>query len=480
VGHRQLPAAHGQLWEEAQMGKIADASIRDDALDHFFPLPNLLAEIGLRLGGYSLSALRASFVVAGAAAVPIFLVAALALGVGRLAALAATALFACSAYLSVAGRVALESHSPILTLCAALAACFHALRSQTAFSFALAGACSGLLMTEYTSYRLYPPLLAAMLAVSTWRAGGRAAARRFALHLGCAIAVMLPVLLVPNENPLRMLAEGVLRHRGDMAAAAGGGDWLVWASALGERIGRSASFAFLQGSANDLLPASAGVVDFYTGIAGLAALGYCATRARRDPAAAFLVVAAVATVVLAGALTQNPSRYRITPLPPLLFLSIALALDAALRRWPSFLPLRAGAVLLGALVAASCAFNLHLLAAALGDPWVAAEFGDRRVALALEIGRLQERFDRTVLIGTGETYLGEPNDFAFLYDVDRVHVLAGDLPDRPGILLVDEEHGEEARRLAAASGCFTAEYVYGPRQRVAFVVCEIGFTDEHR
>lgn len=473
LGIDDFPPPHGQLWEEAQMGHIADASIRDDALDHFFPLPNLLGETGLRLGGASLPALRAPFVAAGVAAVPVFLLAALALGAGRGAAIAATALFACSAYLSVSSRIALETHSPILTLCIALAACFYARRWRTSFAFALAGACSGLLMTEYTGYRLYPPLLAAMLALSVHADGRRAAVTRMALLLGCAVAVMLPVLVVPDWNPLHMLAEGILRHRGDMAAK-GDVDWPTWAWALVERVRHSASFVFLRGSNDYLLPVSTGVVDIYTGLAAVAALACVAVRARRDAAAAFLFVAVVATVVLAGALTQNPSRYRLTPLPPLLFLAIAVAIDAVRRPLTGGVR-RAATALVGAATAALCAVNLHLLVTAMSAPAVLAEFGDRALAVALEIQRLQQRFPGTIFVGTGETYMAESNDYSFLYDVERVRAVgaAGPLPDEPGILLVDEARGDEARRAAGAARCSMSEYRYGPESRVAFVVCEL-------
>ena len=469
TGLTEFPPPHGQLWEEAQMGQIAEASIRHDALDHFFPLPNLLAEVGFRLGGYSLLAMRVAFATASAMSVLAFLLAARALGVSRGAAIAATALFATSAYLGAAGRIALESHSPILTLCAALAAAFHAARAPSRFSFALAGACSGLLMTEYTSYRLYPPLLFAMLALAEYRsgAGARAAAGRLAIFAGTAVAVMLPVLVVPDQNPLEMLAEGILRHRQDMGTASLG--WRDWASSAAARVAKSASLVFLQGGTNDMLPASRGIVDPLTGVVGLVALGYCAVLARRSPAAAFLLVATVSTVVLDGALTRLTERYRITSLAPIYLLAIALLLDAALRRWRS----PAVAVAAGAAIAAACAFNLYILfGIAMRDPDVAEAFADRRLALALEIARLQNRFDGVVLLGTQETFLAEPNDFSFLYDLERVQLFdpAAGLGDIAGIALVDERLADSLRALPTISDCSTNVFRYGNYQ-IPLVAC---------
>lgn len=465
----EFPPPHGQLWEEAQMGQIAEASIRHDALDHFFPLPNLLAEVGFRLGGYSLFAMRAVFATASAISVLAFLLAARALGVSRGAAIAATALFATSAYLGAAGRIALESHSPILTLCVALAAAFHATRAPSLFSFALAGACSGLLMTEYTSYRLYPPLLFAMLALAEFRARppAREAAVRLSIFAGTAVAVMLPVLVVPDQNPLAMLAEGILRHRQDMGTAELG--WVEWSSGAASRVATSASLVFLQGGTNDMLPASRGIVDPFTGVVGVAALAYCAVLARRSPAAAFLLVAALSTVVLAGALTRLTERYRITPLAPIYLLAIAVLLDAALRRWRS----PAVAVAAGIAIAAACVLNLHtLFGIAMRDAAVAEAFADRRLALALEIARLQDRSDGIVLLGTQETFLAEANDFSFLYDLERVRLVdppAG-LTDVAGTVLVDERLADPLRTLPTISECSTNEYRYG-NYRIPLVAC---------
>ncbi len=456
----EFPPPHGQLWEEAQMGQIAEASIRHDALDHFFPLPNLLAEVGFRLGGYSLFAMRAVFATASAVSVLAFLLAARALGVSQGAAIAATALFATSAYLGAAGRIALESHSPVLTLCVALAAAFHAARAPSRFSFALAGACSGLLMTEYTSYRLYPPLLFAMLALAEYRAGtgARAAAVRLSIFAGAAVAVMLPVLVVPDQNPLEMLAEGIFRHRQDMGTAEL--SWREWAGAAAQRVATTASFLFLQGNSNDMLPTTRGIVDPFTGVVGVAALAFCAGRARRSPAAAFLVTATISTIVLAGVLTRLPERYRITPLVPIYLLAIALLIDVALRRWRS----TALAVATGTAIAMACLFNLYVLfGIAMHDPGVAEAFADRRLALALEIARLQKRSDDVVLLGTDETFLAQANDFSFLYDVERVKAVdpSAGLADVAGIVLVDERLVDSLRALPTISDCSVNQYGYG-------------------
>lgn len=468
-----FPPANGQLWEEAQMGHIAAASIAQGSLDYFFPIPDLIAESGFRLFGVSMQALRLPFVAVGTAALPVFFVAARMMGLSMGATSLIGALFATSAYLSATSRVALETFSPILTLCIALAVSFYAARSTSLFSVALAGLGNGLLATEYTSFKLYPPLLLAMITLALWRdpalapRRGMAVATRVALFLLCAGAVVLPIALVPYDNPLRIFGEGILRHHNDMARTGIG--WPEWWHRAAQRVAESASYAFVRGSSNGLLPTTNGVLDFYTGSIGVAALAYCAVRARRSASALFLAVAIVSTIVLAGLLTQNPARYRLAPLVPLALLAIGMALDALRARWPG----RLVPTLAAFVVVALCAVNLHLLfGVAMSDPLVLAEFGDRRIAVAHQIAALQRDYDATVLLATRERYMGGANDFSFLYDLDRVEIV--DLDRAPpldrGMLLADIEDADRVRALATTGDCVEKHYRYGAHS-VGFLVC---------
>jgi hypothetical protein len=467
----EYPPANGQLWEEAQMGLIALDSVRYDALDSYFPLPNLIAEVGFRLFGASMTDLRRPFLIAGIAAVPVFFLAARALGASAFAGAAATALFATSAYLASASRLAFETHSPTLTLCAALATAFHASRSRSTGAFALAGCFAGLLMTEYTSFKLYPPLLMAMLVLALRAAPETRrtaiAVARIGVFALAAIAVMTPLLIVPGAVGVQV--EGIVRHRAGIEHTRS--TLTERTLATGTRVRESAAQIFLRGSSNDVLPATTGVVDPYTGILGLAALAYCAYRAPRSPQALFLVATVGATVVLAGLLAQNPARYRITPIVPLYFLAIAMAIDGLRRRWSS--P-RLGAAI-AVVVSTLCAVNLHLLlVVTVRDPHVQAEFGDRAMALALEIDRLQRKFGGPVLLDMPEVYLGHESDYAFLYRVDRVRVVRerADFAHLDGVLLADAARAGELRALPTTSDCSTETYEYGPLLSFAFFVCE--------
>lgn len=464
------PPATGQLWEEAQLAKIAVDSIRHGSLDSYFPIPNLLAESAYRLFDVSLTTLRLPFLAAGIAAVPVFFFAARALGVATIAYAAATALFACSAYLAASSRIAFEPQSPMLTMCAALAACLAAARQPDAGRMAQAGFFSGLLMIEYTCYKIYPPLLFTMLvhaiAIHPVRIPIAVALARLGVFAAFAVAAMAPILLVPGSIFIQI--EGIIRHRAGLP----GGPALAWESVAAalDRIVVSLGQIFLRGSSNDVLAADTGVLDLYTGVIGSAALGFCAFLARTSPPALFLVLAVPTTAVLAGILTGNPARYRLTGLPPLYFLALALTIDATVRRWPSAW---IKATITSA-VTVLCAINLHLLlAVTVHHPSVHAEFGDRAMALGLQIAELQRRGD-TVLLDVAEEYLAVDNDYAFIYDLDRLRLVRArsDYDRLAGVILTDPQRKSEMQALPSVSDCREVTYAYGPLLSFTFLVCE--------
>jgi hypothetical protein len=119
--------------------------------------------------------------------------------------------------------------------------------------------------------------------------------------------------------------------------------------------------------------------------------------------------------------------------------------------------------------------NLHLLlVVTVRHPQVRAEFGDRAMAQALEIDRLQRTFDGPVLLDTNETYLGQPNDYAFHYDLDRVRTVRerADLSRLDGVLLTDAWRAEDLRATPSIGACSTETYDFGPLLGFSFLVCE--------
>jgi len=463
-----FPPLDGNLWEECQTGTVAEGSLLTGGLDQFFPITNLLAESGFRLFGKTMLGLRLPFVLLSIASIPIFFAAARALLRTAEAALAATALFASSAYLGAAGRVALESMAPIATLCAALWATFYACRARTLTAFTLAGLASGLLLLEYTSYKLYPPLLfATLLIAAAMHPPDRPGLHRtppatvtlwyyrwhIAVFVFAAVAVVVPVFA---QNPLEsilILAEGVTRNRTALLESIETAAAPETLDAL-SRVSTAFRHVFLGAGSTDLLPPTAGIVDPYTGVVGLFALTYCAATARRDVRRLFLAVAAVLTVVLSGLLVEIPTRYRITPLTPLYFLAVAVPLDdlfATGRRTAT------ARVWVAALVAAVAAYNLHyLFHVARHDPSVLAEFGDPRLALAREIAAAQRLHPgEPVYVASECDVFDTRNDYSWLYNLDGVHVTSDrdELMSAAGTIIADGDFIADVRTLPNAQLC---------------------------
>jgi hypothetical protein len=466
---RSFPPLDGNLWEECQTGTVAEGSLLTGGLDQFFPITNLLAEAGFRLIGKTMLGLRLPFVLLSIASIPLFHAAARSLLRTYPAAVAATALFASSAYLGAAGRVALESMAPIATLCAALWATFHACRVRSLAAFALAGLSYGLLLLEYTSYKLYPPLLLATLTIAALaNPPERPGLHRtpplgatlwhyrwhFAALALAATAVVIPVFAQNPHESVQILVEGITRNRTALLEAghAGGG----WAGMLGAagRVVTAFRQVFLGAGSTDLLPPTAGIVDPVTGVIGLFGLAWCAATAKRDARRLFLAVAAVVTVVLAGLLVDIPTRYRITPLAPIYFLAVAVPLDDFLTARPRAHEAR---LWITACFAAVAAYNLHyLFNVARHDPYVLAEFGDPRLALAREIAAAQRLHPgEPVYVASECQVFDTTNDYSWLYDLKGVRMIDDrqELVAAAGTVVADGDFIAEVRALPNARLC---------------------------
>jgi hypothetical protein len=466
----RFPPPDGQLWEETQTGKVAFDSIRDGSLDPYFPLTNLVGEAGLRLFGRSLLGLRLAFVALSVASLPVFLVAARWLLRGSLAALLATGLFAANVYLAAAGRVALETMAPVFTVSLALAWTFRAAAEQSYAGFALAGFANGLLLTEYFGYKLIPPVAFCFLALSVLQPargafcnvdtkGYDASRLRSALPLLLLFGVFALAVVAPlfTNDPLHAADYFLEGYRRQQVGIAGETAGLGLSARLGEalgRVGQAASFVFLHGNDNDLLPASMGIVDVATGALGLAALVYCAWRGARCPAKLFLVACAASLTVLSGLLVGNPARYRLTPLVPLVLLAIGVAAD-------DLLALRGrvrnvAAVAVAALAVGVAAWNVHLFFGRIvDDREVRLEFYDLNLLLANEIATLQARdAGAVVYLLSDRDFLGRANDYAFLYDDARVRVVAaGEDVGGPGYVVAHDGFVDQLRHVPRATDC---------------------------
>lgn len=465
-----FPPAEGQLWEETQTGKVVYDTLRFGSLDPYFPLTNLTGEIGFRLFGISMHALRLPFVGLGIACVPVFFLASRFFLRTFSAALVTTAFFAISAYLSSASRVAIETMAPIFTVSLALALTFHACVHRSASAFAFAGIANGLLMLEYFSYKLLPPLLTLCLVGYLMQDGetpfcNRSAGRYHLLRVleyrgrllvfvafGCAVAI--PLVLLDPPNTLDFFLEGIFRQQVGIEEASLGLSSAERLRLAVDRIVESMGFLFLRGGQSDIVAFSRGVIDFPTGVLGCAALLYCAFYAWRCPGKLFLVGTIVAFVVLSGALVGNPARYRLTPLVPLYLLTIGAALDDVMG-WFQVRRRRMAVLVLATL--GLCAWNLRSLAVdVLHHQSTRAELYDLPLVLASEIARLQASHpEAKVHLVSNFDYLGGVSDYEFLYDPNGVSVRtsAAELRGERGYVLAHDRYVAGVMELAETLDC---------------------------
>jgi 4-amino-4-deoxy-L-arabinose transferase-like glycosyltransferase len=451
----EFPPRRGQLLEEPQTGAIAYQSITSDGLDVVFPLPNLLAEAGLRLFGFTLEALRLPFLIWGVLSVVVFFVASRLFFRTFFAASAAATLFAGCAFLAGSSRIAIETMSPITTATIALAAVFYCCTRTSGLSFFVAGFGIGLLFLESVGFKLVAGMLLVFLVAffSQRRTpeacnvseGGYAIGNlwrhkwRFVLLLLTIVAIYLPLIVSGAESVTTSFLENIIRHRVGVEEEAAGRSWTAVLESQLPKAKATLPFVFggSGDAGHDILPSSRGLVDEASGVVGVVALFFCLVTARRNPARGFLVLTVVAAVVLSGVMVVNPSRYRLVPIIPLYLLAVGVLVEAALFMWPDRRRLVVGCWTAGLLLAV--AFNVHIFfGEAVHDPDVQRYFGDFELVMAQEIAELQREFpDQRTLVVSRFDFLEVPNDFSFLYDPDRVDVISS----------IDEltEHGDGLR-----------------------------------
>lgn len=484
----RFPPPDGQLWEETQTGKVAYDSIRDGSLDPYFPLTNLIGEVGVRLFGPSLLGLRLAFIALSVASVPAFFLAARWLLRTPLAALLCGALFAANVFLAGAGRVALETMAPAFTVSLGLAWTFRAAAEQSYSAVALAGFANGLLLIEYFGFKLIPPIAFGFLALSLFRQApvgfcnvvaprsepsriGFALPRLVVFGL-FALGVIAPLLLPDPRHAADYFLEGYERQQVGIAEATAGFDL---ERKVGEALGRveqTASFVFWRGNDNDILPEEMGIVDRATGLLGLAAFAYALARCVRCPAKTFLVVAVALIVVLSGVLVGNPARYRLAAMVPLYLLLIGVAADDLLAvrgRLRQVIGVAVTVVLVGV-----AAWNVHLLfGRVVTDRDVRLEFYDLNLLLANRIAALQAQDPTAIVVLLSDRdFLGRINDYEFLYDIDRVRVVT--LPaavEGTGFVIAHDDYADQLREVPRASDCRRDE-AWTDQSRI--VSCRLG------
>lgn len=461
-----FPPVDGQLLEEPQVAWNAALSIREGHIDIYFPLVNLVGEIGFRVLGPTMNGLRAPFVVLGILSVPIFHLAARSFLKSRRAALFVTALFTTHSMLAGSSRIALETLHPIFTTVVALAVVFRAGSRPTAGNCAVAGACNGLLFLEYDSYRIVPILSGLFLALRLLTGpadeaapspGHRRSARLafllvFAVFVG---AIELARSLVDLESPLEFLGDAFRRHESYLAAHRA---QLTWGDLVSEELGKLGAnlrFPFVRGGPPEVLPESMGLFDPYTGILGTVALCFCLLGAWWRPLRLFPVAALALMLVLSSVLVGNIARYRLMPSIPYFLLSIGLLVETIEERLP-----RARAAFAAALVCLAIGLGLlnayRFFGVAIWEREVQESFYDLNMILSHEISELQRQDPGArVIVLSDQHHLGVPNDYAFWYDYETVEVFQSPEParGRSGYLLAHDDFIPSPQDLPGMRDC---------------------------
>jgi hypothetical protein len=269
-----------------------------------------------------------------------------------------------------------------------------------------------------------------------------------------AAAVVAPLVAIDPLNATDYFLEGYQRQRvGIESATAGLDPGRRLAEAL-DRIGQAVSFVFWRGNDNDLMPESMGIVDRATGWLGVLALAYALARCARCPAKGFLLAGVASITVLSGLLVGNPARYRLAAMVPLYLLLIGVAADDLLAFGGRHRKMTAAVV--AAVLILVAAWNVHLFYGRIvGDREVMLEFDDLNLVLAKRIAVLQAR-DRygLVFLLSDRVFLGQTNDYEFLYDVARVRV-AGSAAEVGGMgyVLAHDDWVDQLHQVQGAFDC---------------------------
>ena len=487
---KDFPPDDGQLVEEAQAGEIAYTSMKNGELYPYFPLNDIEAEIGLRFLGRSMRALRAPFILIGITSVALYFIAARLFLKTYFAAIFSTCLFASCAFLAGSSRIAMETMAPIFTECLALAALFYACTKRDYASFAIAGFASGLLLLEYFSYKVVP-LLALFLLFTYFMQKRRspycneqkrgysiANLFRYTPHLllfvGLVLATALPVMLINPGEPLIFFTEGLFRHKMGLDPQYAVFSWQqILACNIG-KIRQTASFIFAGGGGPnyDILPASMGIIEFFTGSFGLAALIYCACRAIRNPVKMFLVVSVALILILSAVLITNPSRYRLIPVIPFYLLAIGVLVDDIFDRYSR--RKRAVMPILITLLIILVTLNLYnFFGVAKNNRQVQDSFYDLNIILAQTMASIQEKDPSAMIyLFSNLDYLDKHNAYYFLYDSGRVKVVTSSdqVGKGKGYVLAHDEFIRPARSLPGTGNCREWKTRFG---RNKILLCEL-------
>jgi hypothetical protein len=467
-----FPVPDGQFSEEAQTGGVASFTLRGSGIDIYFPIVNLLAETGLKTFGFSMNGLRIPFLVWGILSVPIFFVAARLLFQSFFAAVFSSVLFASCAFLAGSSRIAMETMSPITTQTIALAATFYACTRKNYVSFCIAGFAIGGLLTEYVGFKLIAGMMIVFLVASFFQDHDCVYARpskplyhinyilpyykHFLVLFGCMLIVLMPFILSGITTLSQAFFENILRNKAAISSISR--QQMSWWSMFVQqlvKVKNMASFVFIKGENNDIVPYTQGIIEFFTGMIGLIIGLYCLPFLKKSPAKMFVVGTIVFTVFGAGFFVYNPSRGRLIPIMPLYFLLIGIGVDDTLKAIRKYQ--RIVIVWFSVVLAILVGLNFYcFFGVAIHQEAVQQMFYDVNVILAQHIASIQKHDQQAMIyLLSDKDFLGVDNDYGFLYHKDKVRVVKSfdDLKGKTGYLITHDQFLATVKDMEHLSQC---------------------------
>jgi hypothetical protein len=466
-----FPSPDAQLWEEPQTGKIAYDAYQGPGFDSLTPVVTFIGEMGFHIFGFSLQRFRIIFLIFSILSIPLFFLAARLFLRNYYAAIFSTALYASSAYLLGAARIAGEWLFPVFTTCLALFSIFYAATKRSYASFALAGFTNGILMLEYYGYKIVSLFGLLFMLIYFFFDHSETSCNTASKNWGFKVlisnmpklivfalffsAALLPVILANISNPLYPFAEGYLRHKTMMELKYSS---MTLADKLAEhahKVSDASQYLFMKAGGKDLLPPTMGAIEYFTGLLGVVALAYCAVSCRRTPAKMYLVLTIVITVILSGVLAHNPSRYRLISLIPVYLLAIGVFIDDFSDSKPRFKKIFLSVMFV--ILAGLIAINLYnFFVVAVHDQNVQDDMYDKELNVVNAIIRVQKQYPETITyLFSNYNLLEMANDYYWMYDYTKVKVINStvQLENATGYLLAHDSFINSSKSYARAHDC---------------------------
>lgn len=460
----RLPIPGRSGFEELQMGAGGWNLLLTGAAPLEFRFSTLLAAIGVAIGGPTIDGLRLPYQVMGAFGPLLLLLCLRELGTDVRVAAFLVAVSSTTRWLVIGSGAAYEDFSAMpfllaLLLCLVLT---QSRPSRAPLWGALAGVAAGVLVFENSSYR-FAILLGGLFLLSRARRDARA----FALFAWTTALVAAPMLVnVARRGGKSVFFEAVRRYEREWTGLLPP-DWLHnLVVSLRVLAGRPERVSFF------LAPEGGTAVNPVLGPLLLASLAWALFRARAHVVRAWLAGGALFAILACSLLTSYFEAARLTPVLPLLILTLAVLLSDVQRLLVRFVPrhpawpAEAGFVLYGILTVWVVASSSRRIERMRTNPDVRAEYRNNEYLIARHIALAAPPRADVLVYDPDAVRLWGPGSIShWVYAGRGLRVRQIPSLPEPGAILsgsfvvvgsegevLDEAELRELRRLAAATG----------------------------